>query len=309
YVPADCTDIQKHSIKTSHKTPTSGVYRIYPAVGKGHKANCDFITDGGGWTVFQKRYDGSVDFYRTWKEYQDGFGRLNGEHWLGNQILHEITARGNYELRIDLKDFDDNTRYAKYSSFKIGSRDEGYNLSLGSYSGTAGNQILHEVTAHGHYELRIDLKDFDGNTRYAKYSSFKIGSRDEGYKLSLGSYSGTAGDSLSYNNGMKFSTKDNDLDQHSKNCASQGLGAWWFKDLKIVRNSQPQSENNANAPNPRPNSTEPRYVGLNMVDLKDFDDNTRYAKYSSFKIGSRDEDYNLSLGSFSGTAGNTIEDG
>ncbi|XP_022080370.1 uncharacterized protein LOC110973680 [Acanthaster planci] len=58
---------------------SSGVYTIYPG---GYYADCllvycDMDTDGGGWIVFQRRQDGSVDFYRIWTEYQSGFGDLS----------------------------------------------------------------------------------------------------------------------------------------------------------------------------------------------------------------------------------------
>ena len=41
-------------------------------------------------------------------------------------------------------------------------------------------------------------------------------------------YSGTAGDSLSYHRGQPFTTKDQDNDSWSKNCAMSFKGAWWY---------------------------------------------------------------------------------
>ena len=76
-------------------------------------------TDGGGWTVFQRRLDGSVDFYRDWASYKKGFGNLNGEFWLGNDHLHRLTAAYNVRMRVDLEDFDNDTRYAEYTTFKV----------------------------------------------------------------------------------------------------------------------------------------------------------------------------------------------
>ena len=69
-------------------------------------------TNGGGWTVFQRRMDGSVDFYRNWTEYKTGFGDLNGEFWLGLDKISRLTKSGQNVLRVDLEDFENETRYA-----------------------------------------------------------------------------------------------------------------------------------------------------------------------------------------------------
>ena len=45
----------------------------------------------------------------------------------------------------------------------------------------------------------------------------------------LAFFSGTAGDSLSYDRGQAFSTKDQDNDSWSSNCAMTYKGAWWYK--------------------------------------------------------------------------------
>ena len=103
---------------------------------------CDMITDGGGWTVFQRRLDGSVDFYRDWSSYKKGFGVLNGEFWLGNDNLHRLTAAGNVTLRVDLEDFEGNIRYAEYTTFKVADEADKYRLLIGGYSGTAGDSLI-----------------------------------------------------------------------------------------------------------------------------------------------------------------------
>ncbi len=99
------------------------------------------VTDGGGWTVFQRRIDGSVDFYRNWIDYEEGFGDLVGEFWLGLTKIYRLTKTGNTRLRIDLGDFEDNYRYAKYSSFSIGDNTTDYTLAVTGYTGDAGDSL------------------------------------------------------------------------------------------------------------------------------------------------------------------------
>ena len=99
------------------------------------------VTDGGGWTVFQRRLDGSVDFFRGWESYKNGFGNLNGEFWLGNDNLHRLTAAGNVTLRVDLEDFEDDIRYAEYTTFKVAEEGDKFRLLIGGYDGTAGDSM------------------------------------------------------------------------------------------------------------------------------------------------------------------------
>ena len=124
---------------------SSGVYTINPDGGKPIQVLCDMITDGGGWTVFQKRLDGSVDFYLKWESYKNGFGDLSGEFWLGNDNLHRLTAADHVMLRVDLEDFEGNITYAEYTNFGVADEADKYRLLIGGYKGTAGDSMtLHK---------------------------------------------------------------------------------------------------------------------------------------------------------------------
>ena len=85
--------------------------------------------------MFQKRIDGSVDFYRGWADYKNGFGNLNGEFWLGLDKIHRLTNSERYQLRVDLEDIEGKTAYAEYDMFAITSERTKYKLSMGTYSG------------------------------------------------------------------------------------------------------------------------------------------------------------------------------
>ncbi|XP_072544351.1 tenascin-R isoform X2 [Salminus brasiliensis] len=91
-----------------------------------------------------------------------------------------------------------------------------------------GLDNIQKIAAQGRYELRIDMKDGQ-EAVYANYDRFSIGDTRSLYKLRIGEYNGTAGDSLSYHQGRPFSTKDRDNDIAVTNCALSYKGAWWYK--------------------------------------------------------------------------------
>ncbi|VDI02425.1 Hypothetical predicted protein [Mytilus galloprovincialis] len=166
FKPVDCSVLNK-------TTYGDGVYMVYPRGGTGFEVYCDMKTDGGGWTVFQRRVDGAVGFNRRWSEYENGFGDVKHEFWLGNAKLHRLTTMGTTELRIDLVNY----------KWKRG---------------------------------------------YAKYSSFLVTNARDQYRLRVSGYSGNAGDSLAYHNGLRFSTADRDYDTHHINCGEKYQAGWWY---------------------------------------------------------------------------------
>ncbi|XP_007668454.2 ficolin-2 isoform X2 [Ornithorhynchus anatinus] len=136
----------------------SGWYTIHP-VGCGPlTVLCDMDTDGGGWTVFQRRVDGSVDFYRDWTTYKKGFGSQLAGFWLGNDNIHCLTSEGTNELRVDFRDFDNIHYFAKYRSFKVAGETDNYKLAVGKFEGgSAGDSLA------GHNDKPFTTRDRDND--------------------------------------------------------------------------------------------------------------------------------------------------
>ena len=111
-----------------------GVYHINPDDKGSFHVFCDQTTNGGGWIVFQKRFNGSEDFHRNLSDYKNGFGNLNGEFWLGNDRIHRLTDR-HHQLLVELDGFNNITGYAQYETFGVDSEENGYKIHLGPYSG------------------------------------------------------------------------------------------------------------------------------------------------------------------------------
>ncbi|XP_059189111.1 angiopoietin-related protein 7 [Centropristis striata] len=133
---------------------------------------CDMETNGGGWTVIQRRKVGLTSFNRDWKQYKSGFGSIRGDFWLGNDHLFRLTRQPSV--------------------------------------------------------LRIEMEDWEGESRYAEYGFFTVSNELNSYKLFLANYSGNAGDSLRYHNNTNFSTNNKDNDKCVDNCASLRKGGYWY---------------------------------------------------------------------------------
>ncbi|XP_033120920.1 ficolin-2-like, partial [Anneissia japonica] len=152
--PQDCTELLENNDEAS-----SGDYMIQPHdEGEPFRVYCDMDTDGGGWTVFQKREDGTIDFYKNWSEYKLGFGNVNSEHWLGNEKIHRLSSAGNYELRVDMSSFEGESKYARYDNFRLADEQNNFRLILGTYSGDAGDSL------DWHRNLQFSTSDRDHDT-------------------------------------------------------------------------------------------------------------------------------------------------
>ncbi|KAK3580200.1 hypothetical protein CHS0354_001332 [Potamilus streckersoni] len=93
-----------------------GVYRILPDDGYPFDVYCDMTN--GGWTVMQRRKDGSVSFKRTWTEYAQGFGDLEGDFWVGLNQIHRLTKDSN-QIYILLQQYDGKWLFTHYRDFTV----------------------------------------------------------------------------------------------------------------------------------------------------------------------------------------------
>lgn len=128
---------------SEESTQKSGQYWLQPNDDEDpFKGFCEQETFGGGWLVIQHRFDGSEDFYGNWHDYKVGFGKLDGEFWLGLEMVHRLTKDKPHFLVVELETFDGTYGYALYDKFQIGSEAEKYSLkNLGEFNGNASDSL------------------------------------------------------------------------------------------------------------------------------------------------------------------------
>ena len=86
-----------------------------------------------------------------------------------------------------------------------------------------GLERLHNLTAGDAVEMRVDM-EYQGSSYYAQYATFAVASEADNFRLTVSNYSGTAGDSFTYHDGMLFTTLDRDNDAWSDHCALRYTG-------------------------------------------------------------------------------------
>ncbi|CAL1535939.1 unnamed protein product [Lymnaea stagnalis] len=107
----------------------------------GYEVMCDLTTDGGGWTVIQRRANGQTNFTRGWHDYKYGFGDYdNGEFYLGNEYIHHVTSARRYELRIEME-WKGVKKFAEYAYFRVNGEQEFYRLHVGGFLGNVGDSF------------------------------------------------------------------------------------------------------------------------------------------------------------------------
>lgn len=160
-LPRDCHDM----LMISAGQAGDGVYIIQPGDAP-ILAYCSM--QEGGWTVVQHiTVNSSVSFDRTWDEYKHGFGVLTGDHWLGNEYLHQLTrGPGRHKLGVKLVDRDAVTKTGEYDPFLVEDEASAYRLRLGLFQGTAVDALTQDTENYLHDNQKFTTKDRDNDNYF-----------------------------------------------------------------------------------------------------------------------------------------------
>ncbi|XP_035024221.1 fibrinogen-like protein 1-like protein [Hippoglossus stenolepis] len=160
-LPRDCHEM----LMISSGQATDGVYLIQPGDSP-IVAYC--AMQEGGWTVVQHiTVNSSVNFDRTWAEYKHGFGGLSGDHWLGNEHLHQLTrGPGRYKLGVKLVGPDAVTKLGEYDPLLVEDEASAYRLRLGLFQGTSVDALTLDTENYLHDNQKFTTKDRDNDNYF-----------------------------------------------------------------------------------------------------------------------------------------------
>uniref|UniRef100_T1JHV0 Fibrinogen C-terminal domain-containing protein n=1 Tax=Strigamia maritima TaxID=126957 RepID=T1JHV0_STRMM len=134
--PRSCAEVYHQGFQKN------GIFSIWPQFNSSARlqlyAYCDMVTDGGGWTVVQRRGDFGGEhenFTRLWADYKRGFGHVSREFWLGLDPIYALTHQEDVELRIEIETWRGVKRFANYYEFQIADESDFYRLTVGNFTG------------------------------------------------------------------------------------------------------------------------------------------------------------------------------
>ena len=171
----DCSDAYRRGL-TSHC-----LLEIKPGTLPAYKVFCRMdVNEGRGYTVIQRRMDGSVNFIQNYSAYRRGFGFLEGEYWIGLDRISQLTQspyQRDTTLRVKMCTFDGECAEARYNYFKVLGGQFGYKVYITGYdtNSTAGDALGDEA-------------DFNRTAHLQRFSTFDFDfdrSRDNCASLSL----------------------------------------------------------------------------------------------------------------------------
>ncbi|XP_001841905.2 ficolin-1 [Culex quinquefasciatus] len=188
------------------QTKQSGLYSLSVENSTAFQVYCEQRLQGGGWIVIQNRFDGSVDFYRNWVDYKEGFGNLSGEFWMGLEKIHLLTSQKPRMLLVYLEDFGGISKFAVYDNFEVGSENEKYILKnvLRLYGTLDDSLVIHK-------ESTFTTRDVDFTLCVDKYFGAWWNSKKCYYSNLNGPYLTIKADDTKSMNWHGFSNKHENL--------------------------------------------------------------------------------------------------
>ncbi|CAG2257427.1 unnamed protein product [Mytilus edulis] len=128
--------------------------------------------------------------------------------------LYTLMAHNQLKSTVIWKPTESDIRYDGSVEFYNTRTWTNYKYGFGNLNGEfwLGLEYIYQMTMNGDYKLRVDLEDNNGVEVYAEYSTFRVNSEADLYRLIIAGYSGTAGEGnygMLYNHNTQFSSPDN----------------------------------------------------------------------------------------------------